>query len=806
MNDQMQFDPPGQQKISLPAGIGIVQHVAGRIRELKRLYNDVATTKSEMLVHQMLPNHMRRRAMSHNPKRLPLKYRKIHTNQMAKSGPNSKKRRPSRKYRRKPSNLMKEYTRRKQNHVWLETHVWHAKRYHIKELWGYKIPFAPTDKRYRASYKAAANHCLVQDMSFFGAIEISGSLEALREKFKLITSQECGLTLMAKCYQNGAREGQVDLFKANSFPAGALARVTFMWKPTDETKKVIWIFVHPSAYNEILEELVTLFQLQNCNRKGDSEENAKDMTRNDSLLRNPKYINHDSGVEIVELKDTLNRFRLTGPFSNAVLLKALKPASQCEGNWLGKLFNSDAKYQKAHVEQERIWGELEKATTSSEVPPQIIIGLNIVDPRTNRPAKREKAANEPKEHNSGEYLEVAPIAAFSGIWSKELRDEVTKDMMSTGELCKLRNKNQLVPGIASSFEKDLQPVPILLVQRAGSQSPEFKRLGFGSGWDLIVPAGYGLSVWLSLIRCGAKSGGWRETETLTNEMGFELFLPDTISGEKESLRMLKLKRDEYFRKPPNKRTNYKKMGITSPFTCPFSQLVKEWNGSEKFHVLRSREKLEGINDVIRGRKSFKDLDIPVDALIPISATMETRGTPNDFGIICMPSKRDIKNSLVQKHQRDRGPVYVEPLIKDSEEKERKMLRGDHKKLLKRLRNRRVRAKRKLQATANYSVKIQKSSAEKVIENQFENMCELWLPKNPSTIRKQCSRQVFGYLSMSRFTFSEGKVCGVGYVTRDGLAELMKVFQKFKGLQPFLLTRATNSQCYHTATFNIRMNL
>ena len=178
-NNRLEFDKPRNKKV--PANLPIIQNVAGRIKSINSLYNDIVTTKSEMLLHQMLPNHMRRRAMSHNPKRLPLKYRQIHTNQMAKSGPSGKKKRPSRKYRRKPSNLLKEYLRRKQKNVWLETHIWHAKRYHMKDLWGYKVPYAPTDKRYRASYKAAANHCLVQDISFISGIEVHGPSEVLGE-------------------------------------------------------------------------------------------------------------------------------------------------------------------------------------------------------------------------------------------------------------------------------------------------------------------------------------------------------------------------------------------------------------------------------------------------------------------------------------------------------------------------------------------------------------------------------------------------------------------------------------------------
>lgn len=797
-SDRLEFDKPPSKK--LHPGIAIVNQVAGRIREINRLYNDIVTTKTDMLLHQMLPNHMRRRAMSHNPKRLPLKHRNIHSNQMAKSGPTAKKRRPSRKYRRKPGNLLIEYARRKQKQIWLETHIWHAKRFHMRDLWGYKIPFAPTDKRYRASYKAAANHCLVQDMSFMAALEVTGPLERLSEGFRRITSQECGLTLMAKCFQSGAREGEVDVFKVDSYPMKAIARVSFMWRPAISSTRSLWIFVHPSAYREMLQELVKLFQLKNPNRTGDEEGDVDSITRNDSKLRNPKYANDKTNVELVELKDTLNRYRLTGPCANAVLLKALKAATHFDGNWLEK--HGDL---KAHEEQSRFWTELAQVPSPSQLPPHMILALNVVDPRTNRPLKREKATFVTSTYNEGFYAEQPPLAASSMIWDKDLRDEVTKSMMTTGELCKMRSKNQLVPGMPSAFEKDLQPVPLLLVQRPGSQSSEIKRLGFGSGWDVIIPSGYGLSVWLSLIRCGAKPGGWREIETLANESGSEVFKPDTTSGRKESARQLKLKRDNYFRKPPNKRTNFVKMGISSPFSCPFSQLVKEWNGGEDFHVLRNKSTLENLNQVLKGKMKLNDLKILGNALIPITLLMDSRGTPGDFGLVCLPSKRDIKASLAKKYQRDNGPVHVEPLITDDLEKERKIMRNNHKVLLKRLRNRRVRAKRRLQATATYHVKIQKSSAEKLIEQQHEKMCEMWLPKQPSTVRNQCSRQVFGYLTCSRFTFSEGRVSGVGYVTKKGLESLLQVFNKFRGLSPFVITRATNSKCYYTAKLVIRID-
>jgi len=82
------------------------------------------------LAFQHVPKHMRRRAVSHNIKRLPKRLHGIHRSQVEKSSGRlvKKPKRPSRKYRRRKSNLLEEYNRRQRDYKWLETHMWHAKR------------------------------------------------------------------------------------------------------------------------------------------------------------------------------------------------------------------------------------------------------------------------------------------------------------------------------------------------------------------------------------------------------------------------------------------------------------------------------------------------------------------------------------------------------------------------------------------------------------------------------------------------------------------------------------------------------
>lgn len=46
--------------------------------------------------------------------------------------------------------------------MWLETHIWHAKRFHMVKKWGYCLGVRPTYKCYRPCYRAMSTHCLLQ--------------------------------------------------------------------------------------------------------------------------------------------------------------------------------------------------------------------------------------------------------------------------------------------------------------------------------------------------------------------------------------------------------------------------------------------------------------------------------------------------------------------------------------------------------------------------------------------------------------------------------------------------------------------
>lgn len=72
--------------------------------------------------------------------------------------------------------------------------------------------------------------------------------------------------------------------------------------------------------------------------------------------------------------------------------------------------------------------------------------------------------------------------------------------------------------------------------------------GFASGWDVVMPAGWALPLWLALVFRGARIGGLRESGFLGFEAGSELLLaPDTVSGSTEAEARRMQLTERYFR-------------------------------------------------------------------------------------------------------------------------------------------------------------------------------------------------------------------------------------------------------------------
>ncbi|KAK9751294.1 Ribonucleases P/MRP protein subunit POP1 [Popillia japonica] len=714
MNENPQYDELLGGNQELPGSIRLLHFTAARYKEIRILKQTLASSKGTKLAFQKLPTHMRRRVMSHNVKRLPRRLREIHKNQLNKSGLGTKQKRPSRKYRRRPQNLVAEYTRRQKTCKWLDTHIWHAKRFHMIEKWGYRLPYSACDKAFRACYRASAKYCLLQDISYIGCIELRAEKDYIIEQFSKICDKNVNLGIGAKAFINGKREGKLTLF-SSGIPLG---EITFHWMATNSKDqiRVLWIWVHAAFFNSVLHTLVNLFNVH---------------LENDNPFGN-YYRNNENNISLYDLRCELNRFRLTGPLSHAILQKCLIPANVCTSQKWFKFYEYNEEFQNIHISQSEYWKSLEHISSPGEISPHIIISLVATDPRYNMPKKRTRAlANNSRMPSVGTIPEGISI---SPIWNSSIRKFLRENKVSNYEFCESR-RNLLVPGTNQEISPML--VPYLLMQNPGSGS------GFCDGWDVIIPSGWGQPTWLSFIMWGARAGGLREAESNLFEMGFPYSLqPDMKSGEIEDLRYTNLYKDRYFSLPPNKRMNYNKFSIVSPFDCKWKVLLKDWNcfpsGTNNFYVLRDRILLRKIQDILikKSKIGILDVNFQVPYIVPVKLVLLDKGNPKRYSIICLPKQDDLSKSVDIK----------EPNRIDTNQLERNHLRRSHKLLLNKLSRYRKRCRLLGKKYTSKSVDL---------EEYKKKMASLWIPDVQSQIRQSCSREVIGWVTKGDFSFSIG---------------------------------------------------
>lgn len=801
-NEQFDECLGGSEK--LPPQVHIMKLVSSRASEIAAMTYSIENPQQTKLVFQKLPVYMRRRIMSHNVKRLPRRLREAHLNQMTKSGLPPKIKRPSRKYRRRPRNLLSEYNRRQRTKIWLETHIWHAKRFHMTEKWGYRIASYANDKCFKANYRAVARHCLMQDISYYTCVEINGPEQILKETLK----SHCNpleLTFAAKIFITGVREGTVMFFKKNGYPRSPIGHVHFLWRSSQLNLRTIWIWVHPSFLDDFVAEIISSFEFE-LNESTNETECKQYFNRNNcnmSIHRN-----------------TLNRFRFYGPLTISVLTDALHLPNkkicsrtnttnvvQSEGNemdheaeieelksWHIEYYNNPENVESLKI-QRQLWNVLKSLQSPSQLPPNIVLGFTILDPRFHLPQKRIKSLREIQDI---EIMPMPPTSANSSpIWEKEIRDKVSKECVRTSTINNLRSKC-LVPGTSNDRyfnEEIMAKIPILLIQKPGTGNT-----GLGSSIDIIFPANWAMPFWLACILRCVRVGAFRESKSIAFEYGNirspDINDPDTPAYAREALSIKLELRDKYFRYPPNRRVNFVKLGISSPFFCEWKILMKEWSGTEEFSVLRNRHLLQLLKNNLPAEGSSKRKQNKpsnhtsnftlqkaledTNYLVRVKITILQKGCPKRFAIICMPTAEDVNHF---KHNKQwSGPV--EKLNFDRNEVIRKTSRKNHVTLLKRLRRQRIHHKKKL--TDNLSKTVIKDFQADIHENecknllkfsrevvfkQFEKMSQLYLP-DCTNVRHSCDREIMGYLTMGDFSFAEAKGIGFGYITLDSLTELI----------------------------------
>ncbi|KAJ1960329.1 Ribonucleases P/MRP protein subunit pop1, partial [Dipsacomyces acuminosporus] len=504
---------PAHATLAKARSVDVVGFVEARSFEINALQRslEAAKTSGNARAFQTLPRHLRRRAASHNVKRIPVRLREKAISEMKKSAQSSKNlknsdqltngKKASRYKRRRTRTVREEYELRQSGKRWLETHVWHAKRMHMKEMWGTMIAETPNERSHRAAYRAAMERTYIQDVSFYATIEITGTETDI---FRLLRTMTTPIdpTISKKRYLDGNRVLPLTLYRVGKYPLAALGPAVALWKPMFGTaatgdadgRRMLWLRAHPANAADISAELAAA--REQCGFGG-------------------------LEIGIADITADLVSFELLGNQSTPMLAEVLGHAVDPRSR------GSDILHLIRNV------------PSPACLPESAVIALHVHDPRLRFPYKlntgNSSLATDEQQRLDKLLIEWPADAAFSdfgdseGIWNRSRSAESLRNRLSDHELNE-RRRRQLVPGTKLDPDPAIDvTVPLLLIRSGPEMLLGSQVSNAGSsfvdnlahGWTLIAPKGWGMPLLLSLVFAGARTQGLQERL----HIGFEAGLP-----------------------------------------------------------------------------------------------------------------------------------------------------------------------------------------------------------------------------------------------------------------------------------------
>ncbi len=343
-----------------------------------------------------------------------------------------------------------------------------------------------------------------------------------------------------------------------------------------------------------------------------------------------KEVSTDDENELIAVQDLgsdLVRFRLIGPRSHALLMEALKPvfdpeqagdsepSSDCmevdpppKGPDTPRWWRGTG--QNSFYEHCRLLSGTHPTIKSVPSPAHFqrgtVLSMTVLDPRLSTPShkldmvskyyplgknqlvngsKEEKEeVKKPCMEDAQAAIESLPVGvAYSPLWNLYIKAVVSDSKESTQHINDLRSQH-LTQLPSLKLDQKVAKIPVLLIQQTvGSASRRIPSHGSSTatcGWDIILPPNWGNEFWVSLIYHGARACGLDELKQCSMELQIQHFpddFPDTVSGQAHCDEEKKHLLEKYESYPPDKRRNYGKFLIASPFEYPWGEILAVWS-------------------------------------------------------------------------------------------------------------------------------------------------------------------------------------------------------------------------------------
>lgn len=492
---------------------------------------------------------------------------------------------------------------------YLQTHIWHAKRAHMENLWNHRLATRNCGLGVRALYRGISRHCCMHDRSYMQLIEIFGSEDSI-----VHTLNRCGvhkrLALSASA-RSGSRRFRSMLYACDT--AQLVAPVLILWCPSscskpretqepsseeemlpfvvdvgqdnapqpdinmsiDEDSKQdqvegckIWVWVHPSAADEALSNLSLAAQQAAGTPSGSkSGTPALEFSSRPSVTAMP-------GLGFLEL---------SGPKALEVLARVI-PAEVCRDS-----------------AATRLWRQVSSACGGARVVPPhgAVLAIQLEESFLNQCKTPGRAAG--RQHNQGDH---------GSEWLARWPEQVQQ--------CHLWETVSMEDGL-----------DVLLVFRGGGRIADC-----AAGVDVILPAGACHKLWLRCYFAGCRAIGVRDRHSLLSDAALPEFpfdFPDTQAGQQQSAQEGSESRARFQRRPPAKRPNFELLGIHSPHLLDWGILAAK-DDQQRPQVCRTSQLVL----LSQPRSCFSH-----PGLLPVTVRSAGRGMPRGKCHLYRPSAEDL---------------------------------------------------------------------------------------------------------------------------------------------------------------------
>ena len=657
--------------------IKVEDFIESRKKELTKFQDILKHKFSTKHGHQLLPHHMRRRQMSHNPFRIPRSHRVSNLTVNVKS--------KCRKHKRKLINMKKSLIRRARRQNWLEGHLWLAKRFVMKKyLNTYTIPYKRRDKGYRACYKYWEYYSIIHDMSYYNYFVINvkngkekNFIEILLKKYSVGNdinnfNQEIKLYNIIVYDNNGRLIGPIEFFYY----------------------KNIFIILNICI---ITEEIYTL--LNNILKELNNDIDIKFSHKFNLFLLGGKTClskiisvlsesNIDINIENINYNEGLINHILKSDDGEIITFKIKQPQSICRLNeliykkTLNENINKDELINNLYINS-----SIKETKINKEFINLFNSETNLIDYITYKKKYLENDTNDiainKDKNNVDDYdFNFSKITERTTYMHRKKVD--------------IKNLNKVLSDSIKQFKKNGKTEPILTQAKKGTEEKYIKgkiykkeeikdnilssndketyiclikkniyyydynsQLKINPIYYIIFPRGYSIDLIRRFTYINTKAIGLKDLErfrTQYDQLNFPKDYPGCASYEKYMLNKTKRVLVKYYKKPPSKRVNYLKILNPSPFyPCwnRFFEKIDEKNfDKNKSNIFNSLNNINIIPSIRHlGNKNYLNELINItknngnNFLLNIEITTVFGGIPKYNDLLYIPNEDDINKYL-----------------------------------------------------------------------------------------------------------------------------------------------------------------